>query len=157
VNASAVILTIAAAAAPAAVSSDEPMAKAGLRAAPGAKPVDLDFDGDGKLETAVVAVVIEPDAGAKVDDPWARKMGEKNSSALKRGERLLAIAGPGGTVWALRNAVFDRGVPLRHGTPSQYDACWKSGSRDALLVGTQDAAGVIAWNGIRFDWIQCGD
>ncbi len=122
-NLTAVIVAIIAAAVPAATPPNDPMAKAGLRAEPGAVPLKLDFDGDGQAELAVVATVVDPDAGAKPDDPWARKLGARNGGALKRGERILAIAGPGATVWALRNAVFDRSVPLRHGVPSQYDAC----------------------------------
>jgi hypothetical protein len=118
--------------------------------------VELDFDGDGSAESVIEIGASEAD-NATFDSPWARSTGA-TPAAAKQGDRLLLIRGDKIGAWALGDAVYDQRRPLRHGAvPVEFQECWNDPKRDALFVGTEDAAGVIAWKADKFEWIQCGD
>jgi hypothetical protein len=121
-----------------------------------APPVELDFDGDGSPESVTEIGASEAD-NATFDSPWARSTGATPTGA-KQGDRLLLIRGDKIGAWALGDAVYEQRRPLRHGAvPIEFQSCWNDPKRDALFVGTEDAAGVIAWKADKFEWIQCGD
>jgi len=125
--------------------------------AEGGRSWRVDFNGDGRAETVLVARVVNPRGTALYDSPWARSVGEPAAGRGRRGERVLAVIGIGARVWALREAVFESTVPLIRGrSPGDYGPCWRNRRRDALYVGN-DAGGVISWDGRRFNWYQCGD
>jgi hypothetical protein len=118
--------------------------------------IQLDFDGDGSPEAVTEIGASEAD-NATFDSPWARSTGA-TPTAAKQGDRLLLVRGDKIGAWALGDAVYDQRLPLRHGAvPIEFRDCWNDPKHDALFVGTEDAAGVIAWKTDKFEWIQCGD
>ena len=130
---------------------------AGLVAEGGGRTWRIDFNGDGRPETVLVARVADPRGTALFDNPWARSVGAAAGGRGARGERVLAVIGLGPRIRALRNAVYDSTVPLIRGrSPGGYGPCWRNRRRDAIYVGN-DAGGVISWDGRRFNWYQCGD
>jgi len=130
---------------------------AGLVAEQGGRTWRIDFNGDGRPETVLVARVANPRGAALFDNPWARSAGAPAGGRGARGERVLAIIGLGSRIWALRDAVYESTVPLIRGrNPGAYAPCWRNRRRDAVYVGN-DAGGVISWDGRRFSWYQCGD
>ena len=154
------LLLGAAIAAPAAAGAQRPTAglgPAGLVAERGGRSWRVDFNGDGRPETVIVARVVNPRGAALYDNPWARSVGQSAGGRGRRGEQVLAVIGLGPRIWALRAAVYDSTVPLIRGRRAPtYEPCWRNRRRDALYVGN-DAGGVISWDGRRFNWYQCGD